>query len=250
MPSGRVPAFALAALLLPGALATAAEPLLDMPCSALVPGDTGLVDTSCARIHPGGAVIVGGAFCTMNFVVTDGVDLFIGTAGHCVGGTGARARTPGGPEFGTVALDGHGGDWAFIRIDRAMHADVDPSLAQWGGPTTIRAPLLAGEPVLHYGHGASLGQIPETRGRVGEVLVAGADATTFVFAGSVDSGDSGSPVMILTGEAAGIAVATIFAQGVPVPITIATRFDLAADELSDALGRPVTVVQGQPRLRP
>lgn len=238
----------VALLLLPLAGAAApAPPLLDAPCSAIAPA--ALADTSCKPIHPGGAVIIGGAFCTMNFVVTDGVDLFIGTAGHCVGGIGARARTPGGPDFGTVALDGRRGDWAFIRIDPARYGDVDPSMAQWGGPTTIRAPLLAGEPVLHYGHGASLGQIPETRGRVGEVVIAGADATTFVFAGSVDSGDSGSPVMILTGEAAGIAVATIFVQGAPVPVTIATRFDLAADELSDTLGRPVTVVQGQPLLR-
>lgn len=222
----------------------AAAPLLRSPCSAVAPAT--LADTSCAPIHPGAGVYVSGAFCTMNFVVTDGVELYVGTAGHCVSGTGGRARVAGGLSFGTVVLDGARGDWAFIRVDAEDRDKVDPTLAQWGGPTGIRAPWFAGEVVFHYGHGASLGQVPETRGRAGDVLLAGAESSSFLFAGSVDSGDSGSPVMLATGEAAGIAVATIFLEGVPVPVTFASRFDLAVDELSDALGKPVAIVSGAP----
>lgn len=234
---------ALAVLALLVAPFAAAEPLLlRAPCSALAP----LADASCAPIHPGAGVWLPGAFCTMNFVVTDGVELYVGTAGHCVSGKGGRARVAGGLSFGAVVLDGARGDWAFIRVDAEDREKVDPTLAQWGGPTGVRAPLLAGEVVFHYGHGASLGQIPETRGRAGEVLLAGAESSSFLYAGSVDSGDSGSPVLLATGEAAGIAVATIFLEDVPVPVTFASRFDLAVDELSDALGKPVVLVSGAP----
>lgn len=238
------PILVLALLVLPVA---AADPLLRAPCSAIAPAP--LADTSCAPIHPGAGVYLPGAFCTMDFIVTDGTDLYVGTAGHCVSGTGGRARVAGGLAFGTVALDGARGDWAFIRVDAEDRDKVDPTLAQWGGPTGVRAPLLAGEVVLHYGHGASLGQVPETRGRAGEVLLAGAESSSFLFAGSVDSGDSGSPVVLATGEAAGIVVATVFLAGEPVPVTFASRFDLALDELSDALGKPVGLVSGAPLLQ-
>ena len=227
-----------ALLLLP--FATAA-PLLVAPCSVL-PGE--LADTSCAPIGPGARMTAPGG-CTLNFVVTDGTELYIGTAGHCVG-LGSRVSVAGRADIGTTILDGARGDWAFIRIDPEDRAFVDPTMRGWGGPSAVRAPM-TGEVVLHYGWGASLGQIDATRARAGEVLVGipGSTSSTVIYAGAVDGGDSGSPVMTATGEAGGIAVATIFAGPAPVPVTFASRFDLAMDELGDALGRPVTLVEGR-----
>lgn len=249
MGSRRVKAMAFGRLGLPLCLLlaplVAAEPLLVSPCTPLAP--SAFADVSCGGIRPGAYMVSsGGAFCTLNFVVTDGIDLFIGTAAHCVS-LGQRIHVAGHPEIGTVALDGARGDWAFIRIDPEDRPLVDPTLARWGGPTGIQAPRIAGDVVFHYGYGASAGQLEPTRGRAGVVLVAGPEASSFLYAGSVDSGDSGSPVMLATGEAAGIAVATLFVPEahVPVPTTFASRFDLAVDELADTLGRPVEIVKGR-----
>ncbi|HET6403519.1 MAG TPA: hypothetical protein VFH78_02635 [Candidatus Thermoplasmatota archaeon] len=220
------------------------------PCT---PHAGAVIDTSCAVIYPGAKALTPIGQCTLNFVVTDGVELYVGTAGHCVRGVGDRVRVPG-VVFGTVVQSAYGGgrDWAFVRVDPEDRHLVDPTLATWGGPRGARE-AMPGEVVVHHGWGASLGQVDETRGRAG-VVVAPVHRG-FIYAGSVDSGDSGSPVMLATGEAAGIAVATIFiplpepARN-PVPVTWATSFPDAMADLEAALGKPVSVVQGRPLVQP
>ncbi len=190
--------------------------------------------------------------CTLNFVVTDGIDLFIGAAGHCAD-VGKRLTVAGVPgEVGTAVLDGQGGDWAFFRIDPEDHVYVDATMCGFGGPTAgpmgAHRKAVPGEPVLHYGHGASLGQIEETKGRAGAPAIPFPllGGHSFAFVGSVDGGDSGSPVRAVTGEALGIAVAAVLPGAAPT-LVIASDFTSAVDELADALGRPVWTVEGRPQ---
>lgn len=206
-------------------------------------------DLSCsAAIRPGAA----SNSCTLNFVVTDGVDLYVGAAGHCAH-VGKRLRVAGVPgEVGTFVLARSNyatvGDWAFARIDAEDRAWVDPEMCRFAGPhagptgATARTPL-PGEVVLHYGHGASSGSREETRARAGPVVVDVFSASTFTFVSNVDVGDSGSPVRAATGEAAGIAIGTLAPGQVP-NLVVASQFTLAMDDLAAHLGRPVQLVEG------
>lgn len=227
------------ALLMP--FAAAAGPSVYTPCTPVV----GLVvEAPCAPIHPGGRVYTPIGQCSFNFVVTDGTELYIGTAGHCIR-LGERARLSANDFIGTAVQRSFSGgkDWAFIQIDDEDHDRVDPSLGTWGGPTGVSAPS-RGDVVLQHGWGATLGQSAWTRGRAG--VIADFYPHGFIYAGHVDSGDSGSAVMLSSGEAVGIAVATIILPPhEALPVTWATRFDEAMADLSAAIGKPVTVVEGR-----
>jgi len=208
---------------------------------------------SCpAAIRPG----ANSNSCTLNFVVTDGIDLFIGAAGHCTY-PGKRLTVAGVPgQVGTVVhhrseiVAGTGSrDWAFIKIDPEDRIYVNPTMCRWGGPSatalgSARAPE-PGEVVLHYGWGVSYGLFENTRGRAGVTIITDPTNPVFAFVGAVAGGDSGSPVRLASGEAAGIAVATALPGYVPNYV-LATRFDAALADFSAALGRPVTVVTGDP----
>ncbi len=174
---------------------------------------TRLTEFGCGlgEIRPG----VAANGCTLIFVMTDGVDLYIGTAGHC-GGVGKKWSITGVGTFGTTVFrEFNNGnlldmkDWALILIDPAFHHKVNPTMVRFGGPTTnvegfdARAPL-SGDPVLQYGHGRGFGKDDATKGRAS--VIAAATPSWFVYPGTVGPGDSGSPVRFATGEAAGIAV--------------------------------------------
>lgn len=174
-------------------------------------------DNTCSSggaIRPG--VRSGG--CTLSWVLTDGTDLYITTAGHC-GGVGASFSVAGVGAIGSVVYQEanfdftNPRDWAFIRIDPAVASFVDPTMVHWGGPfgagsaaglDPVRPPV-PGDGVLQYGHGYGMGQEEGTKARAG--VVAAVLPTAFAYPGEVGGGDSGSPVRFASGEAAGIAVA-------------------------------------------
>ncbi|MHB8605173.1 MAG: chymotrypsin family serine protease [Thermoplasmatota archaeon] len=202
-------------------------------------------------IHPGAQVSNG---CTYNFVVTDGTDVYIGTARHCTGAIGDRLGVAGVPgTIGTVAYRGvrDTADWAFIRIDASARPLVDGTMAGIGGPSRgptgldVRAPE-PGEALVHYGWGVATQGQAALRGRVAVALFADdlLSQDEIWFVGSVSGGDSGSPVRLATGEAAGIVVAGVEPVGEPT-LAFATRFDHAMDDLAQFLGKPVTLVEGR-----
>jgi hypothetical protein len=250
------------ALLLPAGAAPAMAPSCGVPV-ALAPSVTELpilplpdpalpaADLHCAPgIRPGAS----SNSCTLNFVVTDGTDLYIGAAGHCAY-TGKRLSVAGVPgQVGTFVLVRNeflARDWAFARIDPEDRAFVKGTLCRWAGPfanpasgADVRTPDV-GDVALHYGHGVALGATEAARGRVGAVIPNVFGPTVFTLIASVSGGDSGSPVRLATGEAAGIVEAAALPWYEPT-LTVAMRFDLAMEDLSDALGRPVALVDGDP----
>lgn len=172
-----------------------------------------LIEFGCdtGEVRPGARA----SGCTLNFLLSDGVDLYAATAGHC-GGLGKTYHVPGVGPIGQVVFRQFDSnllnlkDWALIRIDEEAAAKVNPTLYQWGGPVagpvfgTVRVPV-PGDSVYHYGHGRGFGEEDATRARAG-IVAAPVGTTAFVWPGTVGPGDSGSPVRLGTGEAAGIAV--------------------------------------------
>lgn len=206
-------------------------------------GDVRFPESACAPIHPGASLLVPGDRCTVGFIVTDGLDLFLSTAGHCLR-EGQRVGVTGRPEVGTAALRGAHGDWGFVRVDPEDRSFVDPAFPRWSGPRGVEPPR-AGDVILYEGRGDSSPSGAE--GRVGVVVRADPGARTFWFLGSADHGDSGAPVLRWTGEAAGIVVATLVPGPAP-SVVVAVHLDEAMEELADALGRPVALVEGPPPL--
>ena len=234
-----------------------AEPVVVSPC---VPEPASLdpVDNTCAPIRPGARMANG---CTLNFVVTDGTDLYIGTAGHCAS-LGDALMVDGAPGVhGSLVFDSTTRDAAFFRIDAGSRGLVDPTMSRFAGPTkgptgvNVRGALV-GELVYHYGHGVSAGSMEETRARAGPVVL-GSDnpigalrSNQFLFVSSANGGDSGSPVRLATGEAAGILVAAGPVLGYNPAVLFAVPFDRAMQELGVALGTTMTLVEGRPPLEP
>ncbi len=209
-----------------------------------------------ATIRPGIKVqIEGHGWCTANFVFTEatGDDLFLGTAGHCVGlDVGAAVRAPSdteyvtgqlgledaGPVIGHIAYSsraelgvtsepclvvlscgGHPNDFALVRIDEAYEDEVHPAMIAFGGPTEMApaATVDVGDRLLSYGNSPlrpGPGVVDE---RVG-VVVGPADPWTVqaYFASPAIPGDSGSPVISEDGQAVGLltTLSTTGANGV------------------------------------
>lgn len=183
----------------------------------LSPMDSLAYDDSCSSggaIRPG--VRAGG--CTLSWILTDGANLYVTTAGHC-GSVGTNFSVAGIGTIGTIVFKESNfdvanlRDWAFIRINPALHGSIEPTMIHYGGPYSgsrlagfdpVRPPI-PGDGVFQYGHGRGLGEEDATKARTG--VVAAVLPTAFVYPGEVGEGDSGSPVRFATGEAAGITVA-------------------------------------------
>ena len=153
---------------------------------ALVPGVAGAAptwaDADTATIHPGVMTFTEGAQCTANFVFTDGTNVFIGQAAHCSSQDAAN-QTNGCvastlPEGTLVEIDGasepgvmvynswvamqdagetdsdtcFNNDFALVKIDRADHGKVNPSVPFWGGPVGLGGDTAALEEVYSYGN--------------------------------------------------------------------------------------------------
>lgn len=192
------------------------------PASALA------VSAGGCMVHPHG--------CSMNFVFTDGVSDYIGTAGHCVDKGGDVIMQVGTridvtdtvlvtvAKVGRVAKRVNGGigrDFGLVKIDPGWA--VVPGIAGAAGPTGTFCGDPLGQPVLHYGHGYVFA-VEQGHPKVGEVIP---DATAvfkfastqygYNWAGYGLPGDSGSPVLGAAGLAVGNLTHGIGVAGVPVP---------------------------------
>ena len=212
------------------AAAAAAAVLIMLPATA-----SAWAPAASATIHPGVQTYTQGGQCTANFVVTNGADVFLGQAAHCAG-TGAATDTngcdAGSLPLGTpVEVDGASrpgtlvysswiamqaagenpaseqceyNDWAFIRLDPADHAKVNPSVPFWGGPNGSGT-AAAQQKVYTYGNSSLRGGAttlsPKT-GRVVSVSPGGWSYTVYTASPGIP-GDSGSAFLNSTGQALG-----------------------------------------------
>src|SRR3954453_17400056 len=180
-------------------------------CLGTAPPHAGTDGVSATAVSAGTCMVSPNG-CTMNFVFTDGVSNYIGTAGHCAGGGKtviAQIGTRVDPTntivtlaaIGTVAKsvnNGIGRDFALVKIDPAFKAD--PGVAGALGPTGVLCGDPVGQPVMHYGHGYIF-FVEQGYPKFGEVVP---DLTALVKFTSPDGfnwvgyglpGDSGSEVM-------------------------------------------------------
>jgi hypothetical protein len=199
-------------------------------------------------IRPG-AWIVSPAGCTTNFVFGSRRNYFIGTAGHCarVGQRVTLVAAPGvlmniGRTVRSVNR-GVGNDFALVNVRPAMERYVNPSMAYFGGPTRAGR-VGVGDVVEHAGHGLVIG----TGGtpRAGVVVYRGPGArgrgAAFAWVGAATPGDSGSPVRLANGAAAGglthIVVGGKYAPGDVAGTRIGRMLQIADRRLATAPNRP------------
>jgi hypothetical protein len=174
--------------------------------------------------------IVDPAGCTANYIFTDGSSQYVGTARHCVGGTGDRVvmqvDTTTLAEVGTVVrhTSGEGlpgNDFALIRIDAdvVQKWGVNPAIPVVGGPNGIYDGC-AQQPVKNYGHGYAA-TVAQGKPQGGLAYVFYNDG--YGWAGNGLPGDSGSPVVLAAdNRAAGNFTHIILAdlRGIYVPGTL------------------------------
>lgn len=197
---------------------------------------------ACLGIRPGGLMSAPSG-CTFNFVFTDGTDLYIGTAGHCIA-EGQRASAEGVGEFGTAVFStaaGFGQDFALIRIDDSMTDQVQATACTWGGPTGVDdGDSLPGEVLYETGWGIATDATPETRNRVHVENIENGAWVSWDGVGS--GGDSGAPILDSEGEA--LAVHTHGLTPIAGAVSeIGTWVPQALDLASDA-GHDVQLVEG------
>lgn len=207
------------------ALATAVT-LLPVP----MPGTPPELD-ACRGIRPGGALVFhrdhgNVTFCTMGFIVTDGRDLYVTTAGHCADpaeGFGPRFSAHGVPgTFGSLAFRwcqgtdmkgegcGVGADFALIKVDSDKRKYVTGAMCKWGAPSggVFRGWDESTRSIQHFGWGIVVGDAsantatkgnPATQAREGVGLDFG--APSYAVAETVATpGDSGSGVLVMPFE--------------------------------------------------
>lgn len=193
------------------------------PLDAPLPGEAG--------IRPG-SWMISPYHCTMNFVFTNGVDLAIGTAGHCTDRLGQPITlltlAPGGPDpvlvtIGKVLMRANAGvgrDFALISIDPSLRSWVTATIAGVGGPCR-RFGGTSQQLLAYYGHGLGIGTGGTPRAGVSTVWSAG----WYEWSGPVNFGDSGGAVRVNDMRAAGnlTHVGVIVPDLVPAPVGYGTR---------------------------
>src|SRR5256885_8358912 len=202
-------------------------------CLGTAPPHVGTDGVSATAVSAG-TCMVSPEGCTMNFVFTDGVSNYIGTAGHCAGGgktviaqIGVRVDPTNTivtlAAIGSVVKsvnNGIGRDFALVKINPAFK--VDPGVAGALGPTGVFCGDPVGQPVMHYGHGYIF-FVEQGYPKFGEVipdltlLVKFTTPDGFNWVGYGLPGDSGSEVMNDAGLAVGDLTHGIGIAGVPVP---------------------------------
>lgn len=202
------------------------------PCS-LVPvpqleaaAPVGLGVGGCAGVRPGAIVFSEIGRCTFNFLFagSDG-RRYMGTAGHCVLGTGtipvperiwASGEGPAALDADKVrigefayAIKDSPKDFALIRLDEGVEAS--PEMCFFGGPTGYDSDVNPDLDLLqYYGNGIGIGTAVPAR----SAMVVGKPSSDHVFAlGLVLPGDSGSGVNSSDGRAIGVVVTTGFHGG-------------------------------------
>ncbi|HVE91977.1 MAG TPA: hypothetical protein VNE62_06730 [Actinomycetota bacterium] len=241
----------------------------------------------CQGIRPGGALILQAGpfdfvYCSMAFIVTDGTDLYVSTAGHCVEDSldvpslGERVAAHGVGQFGTVVHQwcegqaanggcGAGTDFGLIRIDADKRSFVSASMCHWGAPSgmfTAHDDNL--REIRHFGWGAGLGGA-DVGVRSGDVLVQPGNPATqarkgvgFIFSEpdfavaetAAISGDSGSGVLVTElPTVPGLEQPQAKALGVMTHISAGglafiQRMDLSLARAGTEMGRSFNVVTG------
>jgi hypothetical protein len=218
-----------------------------------------------ATIRPGMRLYVdritgSDGFCTANFVFrspTNGT-FYIGTAAHCMyQDVGAKVYTS--PEFGYV-MGGRGdyigkvvyssyavlgteeqgsahteiNDFALIEIDPEVIDKVHPAMLHYGGPTGLAevSDLAFLKKVIYFGNSPTRPGPDPVKWHEGYIRdITAPWAFRAYTVGPGIPGDSGSGVLLASGEAAGITVAIALA---PFPAestmtTLATALSFAAD---------------------
>jgi hypothetical protein len=206
---------------------------LEVNCLGTAPpaaGASGVSPTGVAA----GTCMVSPHGCTMNYIFKDSTSYYIGSAGHCVGGTviaqiGTRVDPTDSVIVTLAAIgktakmwnSGIGRDFGLVKINAGFK--VIPGVSGALGPTGVFCGDPIGQPVMHYGHGyiffveqgyAKFGEvIPDTN------LVIPFTSTTYGFnwVGYGLPGDSGSGVMNDAGLAVGDLTHGLAVAGVPVP---------------------------------
>lgn len=199
-------------------------------------------------IRPG-AWILEPAGCTANFVFGSPGNYAIGTAGHCAE-VGDEVTIVAAPEvlmtIGKVVKsvdNGIGDDFALIDIYDAMQQHVRPSMAYFGGPTGVGDPQV-GDVVEHAGHGLVIGTGGTPRAGVVTYRGVGEErrSDAFAWVGAASPGDSGSPVRLVSGEAAGdlthLVVGTRYAPGFIAGTSIERMLKIAGKPLATAPDGP------------
>lgn len=178
---------------------------------------------------PGGAprgVSAGGCIvspygCTANFVFADSRSKYIGTARHCVKAVGSTVTMQ--VDTFTLAVVGKvvkvtagdcpddeskpspgctpGNDFALIRVDPAVAAKwgVNPAVPMIGGPRGVYVGC-SSQVVKHYGHGYDQ---TVAQGKPEGGLATNWRTSGYGWTGAGLRGDSGSPVLLANGRAAG-----------------------------------------------
>ncbi len=208
----------------------------DIPTSSLLfPG-----------IRPGSRM-VSPSGCTLNYVFGTGASLSIGTAGHCakVGQDVTVVSAPGvlmniGTTVSSVAK-GIGNDFALIRIRPQMRRYVSASMSYVGGPTGQVTPK-TGDAVVYAGHGLVVGYGGTPRAGV----VSYRTGTGFGWVGVANPGDSGAPVRLLDGRAAG-GLTHVIVDPTALPTTIAGT---TIARMQQSAGLPMTRASAMPEATP
>lgn len=152
--------------------------------------------------------------CTANFIFTDGSSDYVGTARHCVGDKGGdvgrvvvmQVDTATIAAVGEVAkhTSGEGDvgeDFALVRIypDVAEKWGINPAVPFTLGPQGVYEGCEI-EPVEHYGHGYG---VAVSQGKPYAGLATNWLRDGYGWTGAALPGDSGSPVVLADGRAAG-----------------------------------------------
>jgi len=151
--------------------------------------------------------------CTANFIFTDGTSYYVGTAGHCSNKAGdvltMQVDTTTLADVGTVvkrtnhpAGDGvPGDDFTLVKLDPAVVAKwgVNPAIPVIGGPNGVYDGC-GPEGVLLYGHGYG---VAVAQGKPEGGLATSWFENSYGWTGVGAPGDSGSPVITSSGQAAG-----------------------------------------------
>ena len=193
--------------------------LIAVPAAGTKPVGVG----TCPGVRPGAEVQTEVGLCTLNFLFeAPDHERFIGTAGHCILGSGPVADNAGEKTWpkgtGPVAKDSTGHrigefayailqepkDFSLIRLDPAVEAS--PEMCDFGGPTGINDDISGDPKVLEYwGNGVGIGSTVPARSAV---AVGFPNADHVYAAGLALPGDSGSGVISDDGRAVGVLVTT------------------------------------------
>ena len=223
-----------------GSLAAVLTAALALVSPSLTPTAAGVdawAPAESATIHPGVQMDSPSGQCTANFVFTNGADVLLGFAAHCVG-TGAATDTngcdAGSLALGTpvtiqgatrpgtlvysswLAMQAAGetdtnaceyNDFALVRVAAADVASVNPSIPHWGGPTGLNTTGNAAlSRVYSYGNSSLRFGITLLSPKTGTSLgTTGGGWTHPVYTVSPGiPGDSGSAFLDAEGRATGV----------------------------------------------